>query len=94
MMQREESRRGEVGQVTQPCVSSRKRAAARIDFEALPAIPERGLRQAASKDITLRTATAQADTLLPEDIHYQAGIPSLTVLISRLQVCKMNPANL
>ncbi len=43
-----------------------------IDFEALGEVPKAKLRQAAPHTIRLRTAPAKADTLLPEDHHYQA----------------------
>ena len=35
-------------------------------------MPEEKLRQAAPASIQLKTAPAKADTLLPEDHHYQA----------------------
>lgn len=43
-----------------------------VDFEALGEVPRAKLRQAAPHTIRLRTAPAKADTLLPEDHHYQA----------------------
>ena len=42
-----------------------------IDFEALGAVPKDRLRQAKPASICLKTAPSKADTLLPEDHHYQ-----------------------
>ena len=51
-----------------------------IEFEALGEVPKAKLRQAAPHTIRLRTAPAKADTLLPEDHHYQACMhPSLAL---------------
>lgn len=58
-----------------------------VDFEALGEVPKAKLRQAAPHTIRLRTAPAKADTLLPEDHHYQACMhPSLA-----LQMCLHTP---
>ena len=43
-----------------------------VDFEALGPVPQDKLRQAAPQKIALKTAPVKADTLLPEDYHYQA----------------------
>ena len=50
----------------------RRQRSSLIDFEALGPVPEEKLRQAAPASIQLKTAPAKADTLLPEDQHYQA----------------------
>ena len=42
-----------------------------VDFEALGAVPKDKLRQAKAASICLKTAPSKADTLLPEDHHYQ-----------------------
>ena len=42
-----------------------------VDFCALGAVPEERLRQAAPAAICLKGAPTKADTLLPEDHHYQ-----------------------
>ena len=42
-----------------------------VDFEALGAVPKDRLRQATAASICLKTAPSKADTLLPEDHHYQ-----------------------
>ena len=42
-----------------------------VDFEALGAAPKDKLRQAKAASICLKTAPSKADTLLPEDHHYQ-----------------------
>ena len=42
-----------------------------MDFEALGAVPKDKLRQAKAASICLKTAPSKADTLLPEDHHYQ-----------------------
>ena len=43
-----------------------------VDFCALGPVPQERLRQAAPAAICLKTAPTKADTLLPEDHHYQA----------------------
>ncbi|BDA50103.1 Condensin complex subunit 2 [Coccomyxa sp. Obi] len=68
--------------------SSRRKQSSMIDFEALGEVPKAKLRQAAPHTIRLRTAPAKADTLLPEDHHYQASAlmqlflrPNLTAVL-------------
>jgi len=48
-----------------------------VDFEALGPVPKDKLRQAKAACICLKTAPSKADTLLPEDHHYQACLCSL-----------------
>lgn len=50
----------------------KQKGAARIDFLALPELPEERFRLAPSKKISLASAPARVDTLLPEDLHYKA----------------------
>ena len=42
-----------------------------VDFEVLGPVSEEMLRQAAPASNRLKTLPAKADTLLPEDHHYQ-----------------------
>ena len=42
-----------------------------VDFCALGAVPQERLRQAAPAAICLKGAPTKADTLQPEDHHYQ-----------------------
>ena len=42
-----------------------------VDFCALGAVPQERLRQAAPAAICLKGAPTKANTLLPEDHHYQ-----------------------
>ena len=44
-----------------------------VDFETLGAVPKDKLRQAKAARICLKTAPSKADTLLPEDHHYQVS---------------------
>ena len=48
-----------------------------VDFESLGPVPKDKLRQAKAACICLKTAPSKADTLLPEDHHYQACLCSL-----------------
>jgi hypothetical protein len=59
-----------------------------IDFEALGPVPEERLRQADPAALRLKGAPARADTLLPEDAHYQASsrIPGTHLDSSQLGV--------
>ena len=52
-----------------------------VDFCALGAVPEERLRQAAPAAICLKGAPTKADTLLPEDHHYQVGLHCVAPVI-------------
>ena len=54
------------------CLDRRQRAAM-IDFESLGPVPVDRLRQADPAAIRLKGAPSRADTLLPEDAHYQVS---------------------
>lgn len=52
-----------------------------VDFEALGAVDKDKLRQAKAAAICLKTAPTKADTLLPEDHHYQVCHRSVLIAL-------------
>lgn len=61
-----------------------------MDFEALSAVPEAKLRQAAPHTIRLKTVRAKADTLLPEDHHYQVSLSTLSSCLCLISLKAMS----